>query len=374
MLGETLLGILAGTLSGVTPGIHVNTLALLMEPLNLSALTLFAMGLTHTFLDAIPSTFLGVPDDGTALSVLPAHRLVLKGRGMEVIRIALVVSALAVFFSLPLLPLYIHIAPLYKPAIGKIAVLGLIILLILTERGWKMALSLFVVLLSGAVGLLVLSRPLNEPLYHLFTGLFGVPVIVSAILGTTARIEPGRADLSIPLRRLVLFSFTGTILGMVTSLVPAFTASQAALIGSFLSRDERSFLSIVYSVNTANFLFGTVNYLETGRARNGIASMMPPAGLSMLPAFLLVAIFTTLVIFLYGEPLAGSLAKTISKLPYRELNVAVLIFLISLSILFDGLLGLLALLASSLVGSLAVLLGVKRTNCMGVLMLPVLLR
>ncbi|WP_297551884.1 tripartite tricarboxylate transporter permease, partial [Thermococcus sp.] len=355
-------------------GIHVNTLASMLRGFGLSAVALFAMGLTHTFLDVIPSTFLGVPDEGTALGVLPAHRLVLGGKGLEVVRIALIASFLAVIFFLPMVPLYILLAPLYRPVFGKLAVLLLILLLVFTERDVKKVYALFVVLLSGLLGLFILSLPLNEPFYALFTGLFGVPVIVFSLQAGTKRIEPGSPELEITPKRLVLFSFLGTLFGMLASLLPAFTASQAALLGSFTSRDERSFLTIVYSVNTANFLFAFLNFLETGRERNGVVTLMEPLSLKALPAFLLVALFVGLAVLLYGEPLARLLAGALSRLPYHFINLALLAFLVLLALLFDGLQGLLALTASSIVGYLAVLLGVKRTACMGSLMLPVLLR
>ncbi|WP_367883109.1 tripartite tricarboxylate transporter permease [Thermococcus peptonophilus] len=101
MLRELLLGALFGTFTGLMPGVHVNTLAVLLNGALLPSLTLFAMGLTHTYLDAFPSTFLGIPDEGTALSILPAHRLVLAGKGMEVIRIALYSSFLATLLFIP---------------------------------------------------------------------------------------------------------------------------------------------------------------------------------------------------------------------------------------------------------------------------------
>ncbi|WP_297507663.1 tripartite tricarboxylate transporter permease [Thermococcus sp.] len=371
MLWEALLGIITGTLSGITPGIHVNTLALMVRNSIPSAVTLFAMGLTHTFLDVFPSTFLGVPDEGSALSVLPAHRLVLRGRGMEVIRIAILSSVLAVLLSIPMIPLYTLLAPLYTPKAGKVIILLLSALLIATERDKVSAFLIY--LLSGFLGLLLLSGSLREPLYHLLTGLFGVPALLAGLSGEKA-ITPGRAELLIARSRLVLFSLIGTTLGMVASLVPAFTASQAALIGTFISRDERSFLTVVYSVNTANFLFSTVNYLQTGRVRNGIVAMMPPVGLSYLPAFLLVALLTSVTVLLYGEPLSRLLAGLISRVPYRLINGTVLLFLFILSIAFDGLQGLLALTASSMIGYLTLELGVKRTNCMGALMLPLILR
>lgn len=374
MLGELLGGLLAGTVSGVVPGIHVNTLGALLRKAGVSSnLLLFTMGITHTFLDVIPSTFLGVPDEGTSLSILPAHRLALKGRAMEVVKIALWASFLSVVFAVALAPIYTGVAPLYRPEAGRAVVAILFILLVFTERGARMLYSLFIFLLAGLLGMYTFRLPLSEPYYHVFTGLFGMPVLLAAIFQGTGGIEPVDSRMCIRPLRLVMFSFIGTVLGMVASLVPSFTSSQAAIIGSFFSKDERSFLTVVFSVNTSNFLFSFMNYVETGRIRNGIVAIMSPVSRNGLGIYFLAAIFAALSILIYGDVLAELLLGTLTRIPYRLLNVTVVLFLVILSILFDGSLGLLVLFAGTLIGSLASLLNVRRTNCMGVLMLPIIL-
>ncbi len=375
MLWELLIGIAGGTLSGISPGIHVNTLAALISNLGLrNNLTLFTLGLTHTFMDVVPSAFLGVPDEGSALGVLPAHRLVLNGRAMEVVRIALWASFLSVFLAVPLIPLYSRIAPLYRPTYGRIAVLLLALLLMLTERGVKQFYALIVFLLAGILGVLTFHLNLSQPFYHLFTGLFGVPVIATAFLagGKLPEVR-GDGDIEMDGARFLLFSALGTVLGGVASLIPAFTASQAALVGSFFSRDERSFLTVVFSVNTANFLFSTANFLMTGRQRNGIVVLMEPQSGNAIAFYILVALFVSMVVLLYGEPLAGLMLSLSEKVNYRALNASVLTFLVAISWAFDGLIGLLVLVGASMIGFLAQELGVKRTNCMGVIMIPILI-
>src|SRR5512137_1620675 len=89
----TLIGVLLGTISGIIPGVHANTLAgvlLSLQAVLLSVLgpvalagTLFAALITHTFVDAVPSTFLGIPEADTSLAVLPAHALCLEGNGED---------------------------------------------------------------------------------------------------------------------------------------------------------------------------------------------------------------------------------------------------------------------------------------------------
>ncbi|MEE9592896.1 MAG: tripartite tricarboxylate transporter permease, partial [Thermoplasmata archaeon] len=118
-----LLGTAAGVLTGLTPGLHVNTVAALIlafqgsilalagslfawasptpQDLALMAATLVVGNVVaHTFLDYVPSIFLGAPDAETALSVLPGHRMLLQGRGLEAIRLSAWGSLVAAFLAL----------------------------------------------------------------------------------------------------------------------------------------------------------------------------------------------------------------------------------------------------------------------------------
>ena len=95
VLAYTLLGVGLGTFTGLIPGVHVNNLVPLLVgasaisgllPMHLAAV-IVAMMITHTLISYIPATFLGAPEPGTELSVLPAHRMLLEGRGYEVVRL-----------------------------------------------------------------------------------------------------------------------------------------------------------------------------------------------------------------------------------------------------------------------------------------------
>ncbi|ASJ10319.1 hypothetical protein A3L12_02905 [Thermococcus sp. P6] len=382
MIKELILGVLGGTVTGLTPALHANTLASILEGVDLPlrglsfVLLIYAMGLTHTFLDAFPSTFFGVPEEGTALAILPAHRLAMEGKGLEVVNISLKASLLAVIFSTALFPLYSALAPHYNPLMGRIAVVFLALLIILTESGIKKLYALLVFLMAGALGIVSELFPLREPFYHLFVGLFGVPVILLS-LRNEGRVRAGDEGINMETPELVRFSLAGTFFGMLSSMLPAFTPSQAALVGTFFTKGERPFLTIVFSVNTANFVFGLENFYLTGRTRNGILALMgehyfPISRWEFL--ILLVSSFAVAgLVNLYGLPLSRFVAGLLENFSYRKLNLAVLVLLFTGSFLLDGLLGVLLLGVSSLVGLSAPLLGVKRTACMGVLMLPIII-
>ena len=89
------LGILCGIITGITPGIHVNLVSLLVlssstvllqitSPVVLGVF-IISLAITHTFLDALPSIYLGAPDEAQALNVLPGHRLLWNGEGHNAI-------------------------------------------------------------------------------------------------------------------------------------------------------------------------------------------------------------------------------------------------------------------------------------------------
>ncbi len=122
----TLLGCIAGIITGLVPGIHVNNVAymILASQAMIVSMAIWAFGwalpsnqelmiivcclvignvITHTFLDFIPSVFLGAPEGETALSLLPGHRMMLAGRGYEAVKCSVIGSFGAVLGALALL-------------------------------------------------------------------------------------------------------------------------------------------------------------------------------------------------------------------------------------------------------------------------------
>jgi len=159
-----LLGVVLGTLSGILPGIHVTTLAGVLlslqvallpviGPLTLAA-TMFAALITHTFVDSIPTTFLGIPDADTALAVLSAHVLCLEGNGGEAVRIAALGSTCAMIIAVPLSVLCYFFLPSLQPLfdweIGLILVAVIGYMIVTSEAPWW-AFALFGI--SGILGI-----------------------------------------------------------------------------------------------------------------------------------------------------------------------------------------------------------------------------
>ena len=118
MLEMILLGVLAGIFTGLIPGIHVNLVALLVlsfsplllqhfPPINL-AVFIICLAITHSFVDPIPSVYLGAPDEAQALNALPGHRLLNQGIGHNAIVYTLIGSLGCLILGLILFPIFIR--------------------------------------------------------------------------------------------------------------------------------------------------------------------------------------------------------------------------------------------------------------------------
>ena len=102
-----IFGIFAGTVAGLIPGIHINLIGAILVSLSISlfysvnsiyiVVFIVAMAITHTFVDFIPSVFLGCPDTDTELSILPGHELLKQGKGYEAILLTCYGSLAAIF-------------------------------------------------------------------------------------------------------------------------------------------------------------------------------------------------------------------------------------------------------------------------------------
>ena len=86
-----ILGCIAGVFTGLIPGIHMNTVSLsliYLMPKNTELIYfIIAMSVVHTFVDFIPSILFGAPEAENFLSILPGHKMLLEGKGLEAIKI-----------------------------------------------------------------------------------------------------------------------------------------------------------------------------------------------------------------------------------------------------------------------------------------------
>ena len=78
------------------------------SPLGL-AVFIISMSITHTFLDSIPSIFLGAPDADMAMAILPGHQLLLEGRGFEAVKLTVIGSLLCLLLGILIVPVLVFV-------------------------------------------------------------------------------------------------------------------------------------------------------------------------------------------------------------------------------------------------------------------------
>jgi len=386
------IGILFGIFTGLTPGVHVNLVSLLLlsaapfllkftNPIVLCCF-IVAMAVTHTFLDTVPSIFLGAPDSDKVLNVLPGHKMLLEGRGFDAVKITIIGALFGLLFCILLTPIMIpasvFVDPLLKKYMG-ILLVALTLFMIFKDKNRMLNLAIF--LMSGVLGLLVLNmQNLKDPLFPLLSGLFGLSMLSTSIF-EKVNIPPQVFDEKYEAgkKNTIIAVIAGTFAGILTGFFPGVSTSQGAALASQFTKKigDLGFMAMVGAIGTVNFVFSLITLFAIMKARNGavivIQELLQDSGTSVLIVFLCAAAIAGGAATFLALKISRLFAKLISKVNYQLTAGIVMLFVTALVIYFSGLLGLLVLIVSTAVGIIPGLTGVARTHQMGCLILPVIL-
>jgi len=387
-------GVALGTCSGLVPGLHVNTLALLLAaaaplapgPPHLVGAALLAAGVTHSFLDVVPMLALGVPDAAMAVSALPGHRLVLGGRGREALRVSAVGSAaavaVAVVLGAPVTWLAVRVAPSVYDHL-PVVFAALVAVLVAREDSWRArAGAVFAVAASGALGVVALPMQpaavvsTGDVLSPLFAGLFGAPVLLAAFRGSGVP-EQDDPDVAVAARRVVQPGVAGSLAGAAVAYVPGVSGAIAAVFALDLTRadGDRAFVAALSGVNTANTVFALFALFALGSPRTGVLVAFERASLPRTLPLLLASVALAAVAAAGMVPLVGDrYFRLVRAVDHRRLTAAVCLLLVVLAWLFAGLVGVGLLAAATLVGLIPPAFGARRVHLMAVLLVPVALQ
>jgi putative membrane protein len=430
-------GVVTGIATGLLPGLHVNNIALILLSasgsivfslsflvdygisenfiLLLLCVYIISTSLSHTFHDTIPTTFLGAPEEDTALSVLPAHSLLLEGKGFEAVALSAMGSygAIVVCF-LVLIPIRSIIgSPMFfYQTLREIMIFVLIsisILMIATEKGkiddfgssgkrpiiFGMLFAFLIFAISGFFGFIILNFSVDSPiglpspvLFPALAGLFGTPTLLTSLM-TKPKIPKQKTE-SCNLnekekKSSILSVLTGSLGGILVSIIPGITSATGTILAMNArgESDKRQTIVTLSAVNTACAFFVVVVLFIILRARSGAAiaameliviqewvDLMIPINL----IYLLITITFAAMLSYFSTLYLGKLwAKKFSKVPYQKVIMVTIILVTILVFLFTGIMGLFILVAATLIGLLPLQWGVRRSHCMGILLIPIII-
>jgi putative membrane protein len=410
-----LIGFVTGVITGLIPGLHVNTIAALMVSISTLlygigmdsvsiAVFIASVAVTHAFFDYIPSLFLGVPND-EVFSLLPGHRLVKRGKGLEAIDLSIKGSWNGIKYGILVLLICLLLGLLDINLLGSLddninpylfwIMLTISLILIVTEK--KKAWALFIFLCSGIFGILVLGSPLvpnsNSAFSGLFpalTGIFGVSGIILTLFEKVDKMPVQMENLSSPLRKgeIKISSIRGTTAGMAVGMLPGLGAANAAtlllliekLLGKRKENDNSEYTYIVTTsaINTSDTLFGIAALYFIEKTRSGASVAMSQlfdgqfSTIGLIAVIIAIAIAGLLSLILMKR-YSLYFARFLSGMNYRALNLAILVFLFTLVYFTTGVWGLVIMIGGAFLGMMAPILNVSRAQAMGFFLVPVIL-
>ncbi len=393
LLIALLFGIGTGIITGLTPGLHINLVSVLVlsfSPLLLQITSplvlgvyIIAMAITHTFLDALPSIYLGAPDEAQALNVLPGHRLLMKGEGHNAVLCTVIGAVGVIILGILLFPLFIFLMKwLSAPVTGIVGYLLMLIVIymIWREKNKKLkALTLF--LLSGALGLLVFSIPtLEQPLFPLLSGLFGFSILLISLIQKSI-IPKQKLDQPLQLsnKNLTKAVSGATGMGFIAAFLPGFGSSQAAIVATNIVGDigDEGFLTLVGGINTANMLISIAAVYILNKSRNGailvVNKLLEGVSFQAILIFIAVALVAAGAAALLTLKISKVFAKVIVKVKYSYIIWGIIIFITLLAAYFDGFLGIIILATATALGLISSVWGIGKNHLMGCLLVPVIL-
>src|SRR3989339_1781927 len=386
-----LSGIFIGIITGLTPGIHINMASLLVlslspilmmkfsiEPLSM-AIFIIAMGVTHTFLDALPSIFLGAPDEATALGVLPGHRYLLNGNGLMAVKLFTIGSFFGLIFGIMIFPLlYLITKYSYDFFNDFFAWILIFVILFMIYRDNKKLWSVFIVVLSGIFGLIVFNTNLKDPLFPMLSGLFGLSTLIISYFDNNNIPKQNIMDTTIIERKKTLFSIiAGNIGSFIVSTFPGLSSSIAAVMSMQVIKNigDKGFMILLGCIGTSSFILSLVALYTIEKARNGaviVISKLISIDLGVLLILLTVALITGAVSVILSLWIGRIFSRLITVINYKILVVCIIALVTSLVIIMTSWLGLLVLIVSTFIGLIPGIVKIQRTHSMACIMIPVI--
>ena len=385
------LGVIIGIVTGLTPGIHVNLVATTLfalsplllnhfEPLSL-AVFIISLSVVHSFLDTIPSIYLGAPENENALSVLPGQKMLLKGQGYQAVKITILGTYIGMIVAIILIPLFMFSAQtiftFLKPYLVYLLILLMMYMILKDkQRFWNFLLFM----ISGTLGVIVFSIPnLNEPLFPMLSGLFGVSGLMISYFENT-KIPEQQIDKKINLKTkdLVKAIFGSSIAVFLIQFFPGLGPAQGAVISNQIVKDvkDKGYLALVGAMGTMSVVFSLVTFYTLGKAKDGtivVISKLLDIDFNSFLILVIVFLFAGSVSVFLTLKLAKIFSKLIVKVNYKLLVISIILFIFCMSLFLNGWIGIIVLTTAATIGLIATLKGIGRNHAMGCLILPVIL-
>lgn len=425
ILGYTLLGTFVGCLFSLFPSLHIYNvagIALIIwmyvgDSMNHLAVAPFfvAMIVAFSFINTIPMTFFGAPDESAVVTILPGTKYFMQGRGYEAAVLSGLGGLIAIALMVVLTPVYFYLLPTMDVILSAhthwLLMLVMVYMLMsewpkgsgIGQTRWQkfsdawgnIWAGLFTFAASAVLGIIIISKGLIAPemgfqnIMPVFVGLFAIPSIIQNLVST--QMVPRQhicRDLDCGVGDMAKSAFVGGIAGAISSYLPAVTAGIGSILSShitsmgFSKRGDNLFIvggsvgKTIYYVAAFLLLFVLTPLTPNGVGKGGLNIILRPIFTPESGDYLVilsVIVLSGCLSFLLLLPASRWTLGIVQKVSYHKLYWAALLMIMAIVAVMTGLPGLFTMIVATMIGSVPVFFHSRRSNCMAVLLVPICL-
>jgi len=411
----TLFGVLVGLGFSWMPGFHVyNVIALLAVTggaitfIPQEAFPFFVLGalVSFAYSSVISTVYFSVADDTMIFMLFPTQRYLVAGRGHEAVLVTLLgtlAGSVILAASMPVMPL---ILPFLRDVLNQFITVflsALVVFMFMSEwlkmgereenrlrrflKAWsQIAGGVFVFLASGLLGFVVLNTDILPSsvayvrLTPLFLGFFGLPwVLVNLLSGLPVGEQDTRDEVSTDWKGLLSGVFGGALGGYIAAFFPLITGGMGALVAGHITsqRGDDTFMAsqganrFIYYVGAFLFLFLPAASLTRGSAAWLVSSIYQPKTYQEYVYSIGALLLASGVSFIGTVALSKLVARIVGRW-FKQISLAVAVLLVAIAWALTGPMGVVVMLIAAVIGASSVFLNTRRSYCLGVLILPVL--
>lgn len=264
------IGIILGIFAGLLPGIHPNQFFVLVVsfipflsqfPQEAVLALIINIMVSNILLNYIPSIFFSVPDPNTVINILPGHRMVLEGKGLDALFISLSGAFLTLIVCVVTLPALLWVIPILHEFVYPylhFLLFGLAMWMVVMEKTWReRLLSLTLYLMSGLWGIVCLNSTVISSEWALFpslTGMFGIAGLLMSMQEVTKLPKQSMSE-NVKTGNIWKIVISGLIAGLLIGILPGAGESQAGvLVSEFTGLGQNEFLGALSGINMSNII------------------------------------------------------------------------------------------------------------------------
>ncbi len=422
VLSFTLIGTALGSLISFFPSLHIYNVAgisLLLwgafqNSLPEAGMVPFFTSLivAFSFVNSIPMTLLSAADESASAIILPGAKNLLLGKGYETVVISGIGGLVGVVLLVVGTPFFYHIMPyinnITRPNLAWI-LLTVITYLVMSEwpKGaghgktvWQkfsgawgnLFAGISVWVLSGLLGIIIINKSIItyqmafQNIMPVFIGLFAVPSIIQNLLisFTIPKQHVPEDTIDLDFKTLVQSSYQGGLSGMLAGYIPLITMGIGSILAGAATalRGDKVFIvgggvaKLLYYVGSFLFLFVLTPISPFGFSKGGLNIILKPyfsatgTDYFLILSCIVLSGFISFILLLY---LARVAIIVLEKLNFKYLYIGMLILVTAFIFLLTGWNGIFVMVVSTCIGTIPVFYHCRRSNLMGVLLIPITL-